>query len=550
MKKGFGISLTDGKINFDIRFENQFFDNLYFKSQKFEFAIEGVVINQKQLIDKFAVSDPEELYSTLIQKYGIRFLNELEGEYCGAYQDFETQKLFIFMNFTATRKLFYYSKNEILLADVNLECLKNKMNSTGIPVEPDIDSAYSILVCDNLLENNSPVKDVKRLMDREYLETNLQTSKTELKSFFNYDEIERFSGNKEQALNLIQEAFVEGVKLEYGKDTELGKGHFALLSGGLDSRLALICAIKEGFQPHQTMCFSQKGYWDEIIARKISKKYNFPFTFIPLNGAEYLTDIDKVVDISDGLLRFTGGVHTNYSYKFIDRKNTGIIHSGQLGDGVLGGFNRAPYKQPPGKAKIVVSDFYWDKFSSFFDKTIQGMDSEELFYLRNIGYNRAVMGSFIAEDFGTYQCSPFMTSFYLKLVLSFSEEWKYNQKLYLEWMNKFYPEATKFIWERTLMRPDKYWKTVIGDKVVKTAYIALTAKLGLMKEKSVMANYEYYYKRSPEMISFFDNYFKANLELIENTELKSDLAKLYQAGGLDEKVRVLTVIAYAKRFFQ
>ena len=496
--------MTDGKINFDIRFENQFFDNLYFKSQKFEFAIEGVVINQKQLIDKFAVSDPEELYSTLIQKYGIRFLNELEGEYCGAYQDFETQKLFIFMNFTATRKLFYYSKNEILLADVNLECLKNKMNSTGIPVEPDIDSAYSILVCDNLLENNSPVKDVKRLMDREYLETNLQTSKTELKSFFNYD----------------------------------------------DSRLSLICAIKEGFQPHQTMCFSQKGYWDEIIARKISKKYNFPFTFIPLNGAEYLTDIDKVVDISDGLLRFTGGVHTNYSYKFIDRKNTGIIHSGQLGDGVLGGFNRAPYKQPPGKAKIVVSDFYWDKFSSFFDKTIQGMDSEELFYLRNIGYNRAVMGSFIAEDFGTYQCSPFMTSFYLKLVLSFSEEWKYNQKLYLEWMNKFYPEATKFIWERTLMRPDKYWKTVIGDKVVKTAYIALTAKLGLMKEKSVMANYEYYYKRSPEMISFFDNYFKANLELIENTELKSDLAKLYQAGGLDEKVRVLTVIAYAKRFFQ
>lgn len=548
MDKGFGINVNQGQLQKEIRFTNGNFDNISFESFSMEFALEGVVINYSKLLSAYALSDREELFSFLFQKNGINFLNELEGEFCGYVYDKTEQKFYLFMNFTATRKLFYYQSENLFIADTNLLKLKTKLDGAGISTQFNKEAAYSILVCSNLLENMTPLEGVKRLMDRQYVLVDLRKNQFELKEYFSWENISRFSGTKDQAIDLIHETFEEGVKLEYSKDENLGLNHFALLSGGLDSRMAVLYAGRLGYKLNEVLCFSQKGYLDEIIARQISEKYDLPFLFVPLNGGEYLKDVDDISSVSEGIVRFTGGIHTNYAYQFINKENLGLIHSGQLGDGVLGGFNKKPLKIPPSTQKIVVSNFLFDKFSHSFQKITNQYDSEELFLLRNVGFNRAVLGSFIAEDY-TYQTSPFMTSFFMKLAISLPETWKFKQKLYLEWLSRHCAEASQFKWERTLLKPTAAWKTKFGDVVMTRAYRFIQEKILQNHEGSKMANYEYYFNRNKNIHGFITGYFTDNISKIKDIDLREDMSRMYNEGNFNEKMLVITVLGSNKHLF-
>ncbi|SMC35290.1 asparagine synthase-related protein [Moheibacter sediminis] len=548
MDKGFGIIINQNQLIKEVRFSDSYFDNISFESDSFEFALEGVVINYSKLLSAHAASQRNDLFSTLFHKYGMNFLNELEGEFCGYLHDKAKEKIYLFMNFTATRKLFYYQTDNLFIADTSLLRLKEKLEKSGISTQFNKEAAYSILVCSNLLENMTPLEGAKRLMDREYVEFDLKEHKFELKEYFSLENISRFSGTKSQAIDLIHETFEEGVRLEYSKDESLNLNHFALLSGGLDSRMAVLYANRLGYKLDEVLCFSQKGYLDAIIARQISEKYNLPFLFVPLNGGEYLKDVDKVTAVTEGTGRFTGGVHTNYAYQFINKENLGLIHSGQLGDGVLGGFNKSPFKISPSKEKIVYSEFLFDKFAKPFQKITNEYDSEELFLLRNVGYNRAVLGSFMAEDY-SYQTSPFMTSFFLKLAVSLPESWKFKQKLYLEWLNKHCAEASQFRWERTLLKPNAAWKTKFGDIVMTRAYSFIQEKILQNHEGSKMGNYEYYYDRNKDINGFINGYYNENISKIKDLELCGDMSKMYNEGSFEEKMLVITVLASNKYLF-
>lgn len=548
MDKGFGVKIEQGKLIKDLRFSNNYFDNFSFESPSLEFVIEGVVINYSKLLATYAAPDKEVLFTALFHKYKMDFLNELEGEFCGYVYHKTEKKFFLFMNFTATRKLFYYHTDTLFVADTNLLSLKQKLEASGISPKLNKEAAYSMLVCSNMLEDISSIEGVKRLMDRQYVDFDLNVNRFGLKEYYSLKNINRYSGTKNKAIDLLHETFEEGVRLEYQKDENLNLKHFALLSGGLDSRIAVLYANRLGFKLDEVLCFSQKGYLDETIARQISEKYHFPFLFVPLNGGEYLKDVEEVTSISEGMVRFTGGIHTNYAYQFINKENLGLIHSGQLGDGVLGGFNKKPYKVPPSARKIVVSDFVMDKFSNSFSEFKKDYDSEELFLLRNVGFNRAVLGSFIAEDY-SFQTSPFMTSFFLKFAISLPESWKFDQKIYLEWMKKHCAEATEFRWERTLLRPNAAWKTKFGDVLMTRAYQFVRQKIFHNIEGSKMTNYKFYHDKNLNIENFIRDFYLENIEKIEDSELREDMSNMYAQGSFEEKMLVITVLATNKYLF-
>ncbi|MFM9745649.1 hypothetical protein ACKI2C_49695, partial [Streptomyces brasiliscabiei] len=63
-----------------------------------------------------------------------------------------------------------------------------------------------------------------------------------------------------------------------------------------------------------------------------------------------------------------------------------------------------------------------------------------------------------------------MTKDFLKFAVSLPPEWKFNHRFYLEWISRHCAEATHYKWERTLMKPDAYWKIIFGDKLLKRSY--------------------------------------------------------------------------------
>jgi asparagine synthase (glutamine-hydrolysing) len=313
--------------------------------------------------------------------------------------------------------------------------------------------------------------------------------------------------------------------------------------------MALMYAENVGLKPDQAFCFSQSGYLDETISRKIAKDYNIPYTFQSLDGGNYLKYIDKLTELSEGCGLFTGGIHVQYAFENLQNKNFKIVHSGAIGDGILGGFNTAPYRKKPGEFKIVINPKFLPKVKSDFDKVLGLYQSEELFYLRNVAYNRTVLGAQVIQQYA-YQTSPFMSKTLLEFAISLPENWKINQHLYLEWLNQCMPNAAKYVWEKTGMKPDAHWKNTVGTKLKKKIINIWNAKITNQKYKTSMYPYEFYFYSSKDIQSYYDNYFKENIWRLEKyPELKSDVEMLFMQKDFFQKSQAVNILAIFKLFF-
>lgn len=540
--KGFQFHINESKVDYNIFVKANDFDNYIVDYQNVLIVIEGVILNSKQ----FDSNNNSFAFHSLYNSLGKDFIKQLEGEIVGFIYDKNINELYTFTNFTGTRKLFYYKNQGQVVIDTSLIRLVNQLKQSQLNYSLDEFSMYSLLVCGNTLEDYTPIKEVKKLNDAQILTIDLNDLESDISSYYSF--YPKFRGSKNEALEEIDRLFNQAVCLEFEKDKELKKESFALLSGGLDSRMTLLVALKNKYTIDETFCFSQKNYWDEIIAKQIAKDYNIPFHFVELNGGDYITEIDEIFNISNGFIVYSGALHTNFAYKSINRNRFGVIHSGQLGDGVLGMFNRKRIKTPPTKEKIVVNNRLFHRMENEFNQIISQYDNEEHFLTRNVGYNRAVLGSYMAEEF-SYQTSPFMNSDFIKFVHSLPEEWKYNQELYIEWINQFHPDATKYIWERTLLKPTSKRNTVLGDKIVKRSFNLLVNRIFKKQNFGKMTAYDYYYKREKKYQQRMDNYFENTISLVTSEMLKNDLISLYKTGDFNEKSTVLTVLSVIKHYF-
>ncbi|HCN11025.1 MAG TPA: hypothetical protein DIS75_01595, partial [Chryseobacterium sp.] len=369
------------------------------------------------------------------------------------------------------------------------------------------------------------------------------------KQYFDLSKISTFSRTKDAAIDKIHEVFQDSILLEYQKDTELGKNHLALLSGGLDSRVAMMYAIQENVKPENALCFSQSGYFDHTISEKIAEDFDVHYEFIPLDGGKFLKKIDELTELSEGMVFYTGGIHVSHAVEKMKYENFALFHSGQIGDGVLGGFNTVPYRKKPSYFKIAENQKFFPKVQFSLDEILKKYETEELFLLRNVAYNRTVLGAHVFQQ-KRYQTSSFMSKDFLQLAISLPEEWKFNHRFYLEWIQKHCKEATKYRWERTLLKPDANWKTSFGDKFVKRSFKLLNEKILKTPQKSSMYPYQYYFDNDTEIQNYYKNYFEDNIHRIEDyKELESDVKELFQSENFYSKSQSVNILAIFKLFF-
>jgi asparagine synthetase B (glutamine-hydrolysing) len=341
MKKGFSLLISPNNILVN-SFLSKEYDDLYFQSSSFDFLFEGVLLNKKKLLKEFALKD----FSTLIQELYLtkkeQIIKLFEGEFRGFIFDRNQQKLFIFTNISSTQRVFYGTFEDKIYIDSDLKRLNKTLKNSGISTKPDLESLYQLLSFSNLPETKTPIQNIKKLLDAHYLEIDIASLKSQEIEYFNLAETPIFSGTKEKAIDQIHDIFSNSISLEYEKDTELGKDHLALLSGGLDSRVAMMYALKNNFIPGNALCFSQSNYFDHTISEKIAADYDIHYEFIPLDGGQFLKKIDELTEISEGMVFYTGGIHAQHAVENMQYENFALFHSGQIGDGVLGGFNTEP----------------------------------------------------------------------------------------------------------------------------------------------------------------------------------------------------------------
>ena len=547
MRKGFSVRIFNGEIESFCRFQEGSFDNVMVENESFLIAMEGVILNKKSLCQEFASTNFKDLVLNLFKQKKQHFLALLEGEFSGFIIDKSEKTVFAFTNVTSTQKVFYYRSKDLIIIDTSIKNIVEDLKSNKIPFSIDVESIYQMLAFTNIIENKTPIKDIFKIYDASYIKVDAENLSIKEEQYFNV-EAERFSGSKEVAINTIDEIFSKSVALEYKKDDELGKEHFSLLSGGLDSRVAVLYAEKLQLNPDKMFCFSQSNYLDETISRKIAEKFNFDYHFAPLDGGIFLKNIDKMVSISEGMVLYTGSIHVDFAMQQFYQEQFGLIHSGQIGDGVLGGFNMIPDVQKPTNKKIVVNSHFLPKVSENLKKIKSQYEREELFYLRNIAFNRAVFGGQVFQQF-SYQTSPFMTKDFMSFAVSLPEKWKFNHRFYLEWIKEHCKEATLFKWERTMMKPNAHWKTTLGDHFNKRLVNVFYNKIFGKEYKISMYPYQYYFDSSPEIQSFYNDYFQSNIELLDDyKELQKDILELFHHKDFFSKSSAVNILAIFKYY--
>lgn len=543
---GFSIKIIKGNVeisqNLAVDYDNFFIDN-----NEITIVFEGLLLNKSLILKNNFANDFETLFINLFNKKGIAVLKELEGEFRGLIFDKRQQKLFVFTNPTATQKVYYSASKFGFFVDTQLK----NLNSTLCQFEktsPDLVAIYQLLAIGNMLENNTPIRDVYKLLDGHFLEIDLDGRFKEIQ-YFSASSSKKFDGTMDEAINLVNENFDKSISLEYQKDTELGSNHLSLLSGGLDSRIALFSALLQNFISDRVLCFSQSGYHDATISRKIANDFHLPYEFVPLDDGKYLCAIDEVAEIGDGCTVFYGAPHVFHAVKQLKFQDFKIFHSGQIGDGILGGFNSAPNPVPPSFFKIIEDSHFLPKIEKKVKKIIQKYDTEEEFLLRNLAFNRTVLGAKVFQQ-KAIQTSPFMTKDFMTLALSLPEKWKFGHRFYLNWVNKCFPEATKYRWERTLMKPDAHWKTHVGDRFLKPLNKKLFSQILKVPSLASMYPYQMYYDNSLEIQGFYNDYYNENFHRLEAyTELAEDVRILFNSREYFSKAKALHILAVFKMFF-
>ncbi len=548
MKKGFSINVSAEKIEVK-SFISKEYDNFYYQSQQFDFLFEGVLLNKHKLLNQFALKDFQTLIQELYFNKKDQIIKLFDGEYRGLIVDKVQKKIFVFTNVTSTQRVFHGRFNDQLFIDTSLVRLNETIKNAGIKTQPDIESLYKLLCFSNMPERKTPIQNIQKLLDGHYLEIDSETGSYKEIEYFSLAEIPLFSGSKEKAIDQIHDIFSEAVLLEYQKDLELGKDHLALLSGGLDSRVAMMYALQNNQKPGNVLCFSQSDYFDHTISKKIATDHDIHYEFVPLDGGQYLKKIDEVTEISEGMVFYTGGIHVSHAVEKMQYENFGLFHSGQIGDGVLGGFITEPKRKKPTTFKIVEFPQFLPKVKDSLDEILKNYETEELFLYRNIAYNRTLLGAHVLQQ-KRYQTSPFMAKEFLKLAISLPEEWKFNHRFYLEWINKHCKKATKYRWERTVMKPDAYWKTQFGDKVLKRGFNLLNNKVFKTPQNSSMYPYQFYFDYDQEIQEYYQKYFQDNLYRIDDyKELSEDVISLFEANDFNTKTKAINILSIFKLYF-
>ena len=519
------------------KFEN---DKVFLETKDYILGIDGVILNLKSLKKQYATSNFSKLICGLFEKEKMHFVSKLKGVFSGFIFEKKTKMLYVFNDKVASKQIFYSLFDSKIVIAPSLAYISNYRDVNETINNLNQNATYNFLTFGGMIEKETLISDVYKLGAGEYLK--FYDKKLEVKRYFDFNKVEISVNTKKKAIEGLNETFIEALKLEYEKDKEYDYKHIATLSGGLDSRMNVMLANKMGYQS-DSFCFSQTGYADETIARIIAKDLGLEFSFIPLDGGDYLKNLSEMVGINSGLQFYHGAAHFQYALQQLDLSNYGLMHTGQIGDGILGGFVSTGKNN--NFLSKTISTKLLDKIK-IEKSTLKAYRDEEVYKLYQRVFNVTNIGSYMVEFHQTYLVSPFMDSDLIEFALSIERKLKINQDIYIDWMNSLHPDTTRYIWERTGFRPDKKWKTNFSrytNKINKEFYLFFNRG-----DKLSMNPLDFWFQTNKSIQEFYTDFFENNIALVSpNQELYTDIKSLFKKGNLTEKALVLTLLELIKK---
>ena len=522
-------------------------DMVNYQDESFTLILDGVVLNKKELLSK---SSNMDWASYLLQSYiknGDTFFDKLRGSFYGCLIDKKKNKIIVFADHISSKRFYYTNQKDSVLFSNNYGHLLKRIKDFGGTTSLNIKASYLLLTYGYTFEDITITNEIKRLMVGQY--ALIQDGILKLLTFFTLRNTPiRISEN--EAIEEIDFRFREAIKLAFNKDKEYGYKHIAALSGGLDSRMTVWVAHELGYTDQLNITFSQSNYLDETIPKQIAAELKHEWLFKALDNGLFLMDIDEVSKLTGGNVLYYGIAHGVSLYKYLNFENLGLIHSGQLGDVVIGSFNinkntNEKYKIGDGayskKILHTIKDIY-------FKVDYPNVEIFKMYIRGFYGANQGLVG--VTDYSETY--SPFYDVDFMSFALSIPVELRINHYLYKKWIIEKYPNAAKYIWEKEKVPVNYKYMLKIRNKNIPLNQIGkkflnrLGANLYGSDSKNYMNPLNYYNRTNTSLKAYMDDYFDKNINNIHFSSLRNECVNLYKNALTLEKIQVLSLLSAIK----
>ena len=308
-----------------------------------------------------------------------------------------------------------------------------------------------------------------------------------------------------------------------------------------------------GYIDQFNFTFCQTEYLDEIISRSIALDYRHKYSSIPLDGGEYLINIEDMVAINGGNSLYNGLAQAFFGYDQLDLQNYGIIHTGQLGDVILGSFNKSKNQHELWK----LGDGAYSR--NAINKINKNLKLDYRNYEHFVLFNRGLIGvntGLLAIQRYRETMSPFYDVDFMNFSLSIPIKYRFNHYIYIKWIIEKYPNAANYKWEKTNDKiTSKQWikfreRTYTPSHFKHKSLNEILSKLGLNSHIKGMNPFDNWYESNLRLKKFINEYFNDHIELVDDEKLRKDLKYVFKRSRCSEKLQVLTLLAAIKLFFK
>lgn len=530
--------------NYNKKFENE---KIFQKYKDLIIVIDGVILNSKELVNKYAGINLAETIYKMFQSNGIGFVDELRGNFYGFIYEEKSNTWYAFTNHLGNKPLYYYynKEREIFCVSSDLFDIVSIMKKINIQVELDELGAYYMLTFGYMLMDTTMISEVKKVEPGTIL--TYVDKKLSKEEYYFIDNEDYINDSEDKIISNMYELFNISIDQSFRKDVENGYKHISYLSGGLDSRMIGIVAKEMGYDNITTLTFAENNSRDEKIARSIAADYKFENIFKSLNNGNFLNKIEEAVDANFGQIIYSGAVHLLDATNSINLEPYGFLYNGNLADVMHGDYIEGLEHTKPSLSNWAYSSRLLNKVEFVQDRIIKKYGNEEKFAIYNRGVNAIYNGSISMLD-TMETCEPYTHQDIVKYFTKMPPKYKYKEALFLKMIQKYYPKATDYKWQKWNVKPTsfntKFMMTFFGK-----VYRVLDGKIqSLTTQSNNMNPFDKWYENNEQLREFVTLYLKENINYLDKYPgLKKDCIMILDNGKLIEKTQVMTLIQFIKR---
>lgn len=536
---------SDGFLSVSYREDNRrVSDSFFYENEKYVIVNIGVLYTQYAEFDKD--TKKQQIFNyicNLYEKYGKGFPKELRGAFCGILYSKAEHELIVYTDHVTNRRAFWYYDKNIFLASSDLVVLSEKMCKSGIKPKLFEPAAYMMCSYGCMLYDATLIENAKKLLPGSVLYTSDKNSSPMIDAYYDLNQIEESNMSIDKSMEMMEDTFSNAIRNEFNRDLASQTKHLITLSGGLDSRAVRLVAHDMGYDNVWNITMSQTRYQDELIAEKISSDMADDYTFIALdNGMFLLNGIKNTLKNNGATIIYQGNAHMDKLMDSINFESVGLLHTGMIGDAVMGGSfvrnsnNNTPYMESGVYSKKVV-----EYLTEYFESIKNNYKNNEMFLMYNRGINGAFNGLYSTQR-KIEAVSPFIDPDVLELNLKVPRDYRKDSKLYIMWMEKYHPNMLKYVWEKTSCKPNANKMIIEFIRVIK----GINRRINISNKLS-MNPYDYWYKSNITFKNGIDKEVKNAIELLDSyPNILNNCKSILMNGNVSEKMQFIS-LAYAMK---